>query len=65
VPPRNPFRDEHGLRLSFALDGDAPDDLHAPVDLATQVQTVVSMAEKAYREQKLVRFDPASRKMRT
>jgi len=41
------------------------EELHAPVDLAVHVQTVVSMAEKAYREQKLVRFDSASRKMRT
>jgi predicted dehydrogenase len=38
---------------------------HAPVDLGARVQTVVSMAEKAYREQKLVRFDARRRKMRT
>jgi hypothetical protein len=38
---------------------------NAPVVLACQVQAVVSMAEKAYRERKLVSFDPASRKLRT
>ncbi len=38
---------------------------HAPVELGARVQAIVSMAEKAYREQKLVRFDAASRKMRT
>ena len=39
--------------------------LNTPIELGIQVQTVVSMAEKAYREQKLVRFDLQSRKMTT
>lgn len=39
--------------------------LNAPVELGVRVQTVVSMAEKAYREGKLVRFDARGRKMRT
>jgi len=36
---------------------------NAPVELACQVQAVVSMAEKAYRERALVRFDPQTQKM--
>jgi predicted dehydrogenase len=38
---------------------------HAPVELGVRVQTIVSMAEKSYREGKLVRFDAGRRKMRT
>jgi hypothetical protein len=37
--------------------------LNCPIDLGLQVQTVVSMAEKAYREKTQVRFDPQRRKM--
>ena len=38
---------------------------HADRARRCQVQTVVSMAEKAYRERALVRFDLQSRKLRT
>ena len=62
--PEEEFSHANHLRNFFqGLRG--AEQLHAPIDLATQVQTVVSMAEKAYREQKLVRFDPASRTMKT
>jgi len=39
--------------------------LNCPLELGVQVQTVVSMAEKAFREGKQVHFDASSRKMRT
>ena len=41
------------------------EELNTPVELATQIQTVVSMAIKSYRERKMVRFDARSRKMKT
>jgi predicted dehydrogenase len=53
----------HVRNFIQGIRGTAP--LHCPVDLACQVQTVVSMAEKSYREGRRVRFDPARRKMRT
>ncbi len=34
-----------------------------PIELGVKVQTIVCMAEKSYRESKMVRFDPAKRKM--
>jgi predicted dehydrogenase len=61
-------RPEHGhanhLRNFFeATRGN--EELNTPVELATQIQTVVSMAIKSYRERKMVRFDARRRKMRT
>jgi len=34
-----------------------------PIDLGIKVQMIVCMAEKSYRESKMVRFDPAKRKL--
>jgi predicted dehydrogenase len=60
-PPTN--HANHVRNFLEALRGN--EKLNAPVELAVHVQTLVSMAEKAYRERTLVRFDPQSRKMRT
>ncbi len=38
---------------------------HCPLELACQVQAVVSCLEKSYREQKTVKYDPRRRKMHT
>jgi hypothetical protein len=40
-------------------------ELNTGVELAVQIQVVVSMAVKSYRERKTVRFDPRRRKMKT
>ncbi|HVQ29388.1 MAG TPA: Gfo/Idh/MocA family oxidoreductase, partial [Vicinamibacteria bacterium] len=60
-PPTN--QANHVRNFLEALRGN--EKLNAPVELAVQVQALVSMAEKAYRERTLVRFDPKSRKMTT
>jgi len=39
--------------------------LNCPIEMGVQVQTVVSMAERSYREGKQFRFEPARRKMTT
>jgi predicted dehydrogenase len=54
---------QHVVNFFRAVRGTAPQ--NAPIELACQVQAVVSMAEKAYRERRLVSFDPQSRKLRT
>jgi predicted dehydrogenase len=53
---------QHVINFFRAVRGTAQQ--NAPVELACQVQAVVSMAEKAYRERALVTFDPQTRKMR-
>jgi predicted dehydrogenase len=63
TPPEPEFGHANHVRNFLeALRGS--EKLNAPVELGVRVQTVVSMAEKAYREGTLVRFDPASRKIR-
>ena len=59
-PPNN--HANHLRNFFEALRGN--EKLNAPVELALQVQTLVSMAEKAYRERTLVRFDAQSRKIK-
>ena len=54
---------QHVINFFRAVRGTA--EPNAPVELACQVQTVVSMVEKAYRERALVSFDAESRKLRT
>jgi len=78
LEPERPFSDEverieenfpeskevHALHVKNffdALRGQAP--LHCPIEDGVRIQAIVSMAEKSYREQRLVRFEPASRKM--
>ena len=39
--------------------------LHCPVEDGARIQTIVSMAEKSYRERRMVHFEAGSRKMRT
>jgi len=39
--------------------------LNCVIDEGVRIQTIVSMAEKSFRERRMVHFDPASRKMRT
>jgi predicted dehydrogenase len=38
--------------------------LNCPIEMGIHIQVIVSMAEKSYRERRMVHFDPASRKMR-
>ena len=62
-----PEQPEHNhanhLRNFFeTLRGEA--ELNTPTELAVQIQTVVSMAIKSYRERKMVRFETRSRKMK-
>jgi len=39
--------------------------LNCPIGMGIRIQVVVSMAEKSYRERRMVHFDPVARKMRT
>lgn len=78
LEPERPFSDEierkeetfeetkevharHVRNFFEALRGNEP--LHCPIDDGVRVQTIVSMAEKSYREKTSVRFDPARRKV--
>jgi predicted dehydrogenase len=78
VEPERPFSDEverkeedfpeskevhaqHVLNFFQGLRGTAP--LHCPIEDGVRIQAIVSMAEKSYRERRLVRFDTAARKM--
>ena len=62
-----PESDEvHALHVKNFLQaqrGNEP--LHCPIEMGIRIQTIVSMAEKSYREGRMVHFDPAARKMRT
>jgi predicted dehydrogenase len=78
LEPERPFSDEverkeeefpeskevhaqHVLNFFQALRGTAP--LHCPIEDGVRIQAIVSMAEKSYRENRMVRFDAAARKM--
>ena len=80
LEPERPFSDEidrkeetfeetkevharHVRNFFEALRGNEP--LHCPIEDGLRVQTIVSMAEKSYRERTSVRFDAAARKMTT
>lgn len=80
LEPERPFSDEverkeetfeeskevhawHVRNFFRGLRGQEP--LNCPIEMGLQVQTIVSMAEKSYRERKLVRFDATAREMRT
>jgi predicted dehydrogenase len=78
LEPERPFSDEierkeedfpeskevhaqHVLNFFQGLRGTAP--LHCPIEDGVRIQAIVSMAEKSYRESRMVRFDAAARKM--
>jgi len=78
LEPERPFSDEverkeedfpeskevhaqHVLNFFQGLRGTAP--LHCPIEDGVRIQAIVSMAEKSYRENRMVRFDAAARKM--
>lgn len=52
----------HVRNFLEALRGNEP--LHCPIEDGVRIQAIVSMAEKSYRERRMVHFDPASRQMR-
>ncbi|HUG52077.1 MAG TPA: Gfo/Idh/MocA family oxidoreductase [Vicinamibacteria bacterium] len=79
LEPERPFTDEidrteetfeeskevharHVRNLFEAMRGN--ETLNCPIEDGLRVQTIISMAEKSYRERRAVRFDPAARKMR-
>jgi len=78
LEPERPFSDEverkeeefpeskevhaqHVLNFFQGLRGTAP--LHCPIEDGVRIQAIVSMAEKSYRERRMVRFDAEARKM--
>jgi predicted dehydrogenase len=78
IEPERPFSDEierkeealdevkdvhprHVRNFLQALRGAEP--LNCTIDEGVRIQTIVSMAEKSYRERRMVHFDPAARKM--
>jgi hypothetical protein len=61
----NAWQRNHANHVRNFVDGiRGTAELRCPIDLACQVQTVVSCLEMAYREQKMVKYDPVSRKMK-
>jgi predicted dehydrogenase len=79
LEPERPFSDEierkeealeevkdvhprHVRNFLEALRGNEP--LHCPIEDGVRIQAIVSMAEKSYRERRMVHFDAAARKMR-
>ncbi len=79
VEPERPYSDEierkeetfaddkdavhaaHVRNLFDAMRGEAK--LHCPIEDGIRIQTIVSMAEKSFREKRMVRFDRTARKM--
>jgi hypothetical protein len=80
VEPERPFSEEierkeetfpesdevHALHVkNFFQAQRGAEPLNCPIEMGIRIQTIVSMAEKSYREGRTVHFDQAARKMRT